>query len=68
MLLLQDMLQDIKLGRLVMAIAVTVLIADTLPHPNLSTGLLESSVTHIRSLVAEMQNQSRTMVANSPDL
>ncbi|RZM75047.1 hypothetical protein [Leptolyngbya iicbica] len=36
-------LQNIKIGRLMLAISVTVLIADTAPHPSLSTGLLESS-------------------------
>ena len=36
-------LQHIKVGRLMFAIAVTVLIADTAPHPGLSAGLLETS-------------------------
>ena len=36
-------IQHIKVGRLMFAIAVTVLIADTAPHPGLSAGLLETS-------------------------
>ncbi|MEM1310928.1 MAG: hypothetical protein AAGF98_15795 [Cyanobacteria bacterium P01_H01_bin.153] len=36
-------LQDIKIGRLVIAIVITVLIADTVPHPNLSAGLLDAA-------------------------
>ena len=38
-----SVLQHVKIGRLMLAIAVTVLIADTAPHPSLSAGLLEST-------------------------
>jgi len=38
-----QVLKAIKLGRLALAIAITVLIADTAPHPNLSAGILERS-------------------------
>ncbi len=38
-----SILKEIKPSRLLLSIAVTVLIADTAPHPNLSAGLLESS-------------------------
>ncbi|MEM6716304.1 MAG: hypothetical protein AAF827_21160 [Cyanobacteria bacterium P01_D01_bin.6] len=36
-------LKEIKVGRLMLAIGITVFIADTAPHPNLSSGLLEKS-------------------------
>jgi hypothetical protein len=38
-----SVLQHVKIGRLMLAISVTVLIADTAPHPSLSAGLLEST-------------------------
>lgn len=38
-----QILKEIKLSRLVLAIAITLLMADTVPHPNLSDGLLENS-------------------------
>jgi hypothetical protein len=40
-----QVLQEIKWSRLVFIVVATVLIADTMPHPNLSPGLLESSLT-----------------------
>lgn len=38
-----QILKEVKIGRLALAIFATVLIADTVPHPNLSAGLLENS-------------------------
>ncbi len=37
------LLKAIKLSRLVLAVAITLLMADTVPHPSLSNGLLENS-------------------------
>jgi|GEM_PF-1334201 len=54
-----QVLKDIKLGRLALAIAVTVLIADTAPHPNLSAGFLENSWNRLEaSLLAEDRMQT----------
>ena len=54
-----QVLKDIKLGRLALAIAVTVLIADTAPHPNLSAGFLENSWNRFEaSLLAEDRMQT----------
>lgn len=44
-----SVLKEIKIGRLVLAIAVTVFIADTAPHPKLSSGLLESSWSRVEA-------------------
>ena len=49
-------LKDIKVGRLLFAIAVTVFIADTAPHPNLSSGLLESSWSRFEASLASDHN------------
>ncbi|NEQ47189.1 MAG: hypothetical protein F6K00_28065 [Leptolyngbya sp. SIOISBB] len=38
-----QILKEIKLSRLVLAIAITLFMADTVPHPNLSDGLLKNS-------------------------
>ena len=46
-------LRAIKVGRLLLAVVVTMIVADTVPHPNLSPGLLESSVTQLRLRLAE---------------
>ncbi len=37
------LLKAIKLSHLVLAVAITLLMADTVPHPSLSDGLLENS-------------------------
>ncbi|MEO0491549.1 MAG: hypothetical protein AAF215_22085 [Cyanobacteria bacterium P01_A01_bin.123] len=39
-----QILKEIKLSRLVLAVVITLLIADTVPHPSLSDGLLEDSL------------------------
>ncbi|MGF1457576.1 MAG: hypothetical protein ACFBSG_00970 [Leptolyngbyaceae cyanobacterium] len=36
-------LKEVKIGRLMLAIAITVFVADTAPHPQLSDGLLENT-------------------------
>jgi len=54
-----QVIQDIKLGRLAFAVLITVLIADTAPHPSLSAGLLESSWNRLEdSLLAQEQAQT----------
>ncbi|MGD1944383.1 MAG: hypothetical protein ACFB0G_24060 [Leptolyngbyaceae cyanobacterium] len=59
-----QILKEIKLGRLVLAIAVTVLVSDTVPHPNLSAGLLENSLGQ-RSAAAVAAESSKTAIAES---
>lgn len=49
-----QVLKEIKLGRLAFAVLITMLIADTAPHPNLSAGFLENSWNRLEaSLLAE---------------
>lgn len=64
-MLLKEMLHDIKLGRLLLAIALTVLFADTMPHPRLSAGLLESSVVQAQKAFGELPAPARLLLANA---
>ncbi len=57
-----QVLKEIKLGRLVLAIVITVLIADTVPHPNLSAGLLANSLGHLPAEAAAAES-SKTAIA-----
>ena len=43
---------EIKWNRLLLALVVTVLIADTVPHPGLAPGLLQSLAHQFESLPA----------------
>lgn len=54
-------LKEIKIGRLLLALAVTVLIADTAPHPKLSSGLLESSWSRFEASWASDHNRQTTL-------
>ncbi|NEQ45007.1 MAG: hypothetical protein F6K00_16170 [Leptolyngbya sp. SIOISBB] len=54
-------LKEIKIGRLMFAIAVTVFIADTAPHPNLSSGLLASSWHRFETNLASDHNHQTTL-------
>lgn len=65
MLRLKAMLCEIKVGRLVLAIAVTVLVADTVPHPHLSTGFLATSIAQAQKALADMPDLPRVLVAES---
>ncbi len=47
--------QAIQLHRLVLAIAVTVLIADTYPHPQLSPGAVETNGHKVITLIQKPQ-------------
>ena len=58
-------LTDIKIGRLVLAITVTLLIADTVPHPNLSAGLVENSFDWVQTSLAEAKEQVEAEIAES---
>ena len=58
-----QILKEIKLGRLVLASAVTVLVADTMPLPILSAGLLESSLG-LRAAEAAAAESSETAIAD----
>ena len=44
-----QIIKEIRIGRLLLlALGITLLIADTVPHPNLSAGLVEHSFTGYR--------------------
>ncbi len=45
--------QEIKIGRLIVAVAVTLLIADVVPHPNLSPGFLDHTFQRTQGNPAE---------------
>jgi len=44
-----QIIQEIKIERLVLALGITLLIADTVPHPNLSAGLLEHALHRVQA-------------------
>lgn len=44
-----QILKEVRIGRLVFAVFVTLLIADTVPHPGLSAGLVESSLNRMQA-------------------
>jgi len=56
-----SVLQHVKIGRLMLAIAVTVLIADTAPHPSLSAGLLESSWNRLEGNLIDRRGFQTTL-------
>ena len=43
-----QIIKEIRIGRLLLALGITLLLADTVPHPNLSAGLVEHSFTEYR--------------------
>ena len=44
-----QIIQEIKIERLLLALGITLLIADTVPHPNLSAGLVEYSLRRVQA-------------------
>jgi len=44
-----QIIQDIKIERLVLALGITLLMADTVPHPNLSAGLVEHTLHWVQA-------------------
>ena len=58
-----QVLKDIKLGRLAFSVLITVLIADTAPHPNLSAGLLESTWHRVEASLQQDDNMQQTAIA-----
>jgi hypothetical protein len=44
-----QIIQEIKIERLLLALGITLLIADTVPHPNLSAGLVEHSLRQVQA-------------------
>jgi hypothetical protein len=44
-----QIIQDIKIERLVLALGVTLLVADTVPHPHLSPGLVEHGLRRVQA-------------------
>ncbi|MDB9528882.1 hypothetical protein PN498_23010 [Oscillatoria sp. CS-180] len=59
-----QILKEVKIGRLVLALVVTLLLADTMPHPSLSAGLLESSFGWAQSSLS-VEKQPETAIADS---
>lgn len=52
---------EIKLHRLVLAVVLTVTIADLAPHPSLSPGLIESAVMRTQSQWQPESSPARTV-------
>jgi len=50
-----ELLREIKLNRIVFAVIATVLVADTIPHPNLQPGLLASSWSYLQAEIASLK-------------
>jgi hypothetical protein len=44
-----QIIQEIKIERLLLALGITLLIADTVPHPNLSAGLVEYTLYRVQA-------------------
>ncbi|VEP14312.1 hypothetical protein H1P_2620003 [Hyella patelloides LEGE 07179] len=42
------LIKEIKLERLLLCFLITFLVADTYPHPNLGSGLIQSTFEHIQ--------------------
>ena len=42
-------IQEIKIERLLLALGITLLIADTIPHPHLSAGLFEHTLRRVQA-------------------
>jgi hypothetical protein len=42
-------IKDIKIERLFLALGITLLIADTVPHPHLSAGFVEHSLHRVQT-------------------
>lgn len=57
-----QIIQDIKIERLVLALGITLLIADTAPYPNLSAGLVEQALNRVQ---AGLMQESSAEGANS---
>jgi hypothetical protein len=48
-----QIIQEIKIERLLLALGITLLIADTVPHPNLSAGLVEHTLHRVQAGLME---------------
>jgi hypothetical protein len=60
-----QIVKEIRVGRLLLALGITLLIADTIPHPSLSAGLLESSLYRVQAELAGEKNQAAGAIAES---
>jgi hypothetical protein len=47
---------NIRINRLILAVAATVLLADTYPHPSLSAGLVETLGTRLQVALTQIIN------------
>jgi hypothetical protein len=45
------LLRSIHVNRLIIAVAFTVLVADTVPHPSLGPGLIESEIGQLQQVL-----------------
>ncbi len=44
-----QIIKDIKIERLLLALGITLFIADTVPHPNFSAGLVEHTLHQVQA-------------------
>jgi hypothetical protein len=49
-----QIIKDIKIERLLLALGITLLIADTVPHPHLSAGFVEHSLRRVQAGLSEL--------------
>jgi hypothetical protein len=47
---------NIKINRLILAVAATFLVADTYPHPQLSPGLVETLGIRVHAMLTTLKN------------
>jgi len=63
-----QIIQDIKVGRLVLALGITLLIADTAPHPNLSAGLVEQALNRVQAELLQDSSAEGASASISPEI
>ncbi|MEM6836699.1 MAG: hypothetical protein AAF609_07565 [Cyanobacteria bacterium P01_C01_bin.120] len=61
-----QILQEIRISRLGLAIAMTVLIADTMPHPSLSAGLLGNAWNYLGVGLVEEDTSAAAIAESQP--
>lgn len=54
---MHTLIQSIHLNRLLLALFLTFLIADTYPHPHLSPGLLETALEQLQQRVISFRHR-----------
>jgi len=59
-----QVIQEIRVSRLILALGTTLLIADTIPHPNLSAGLVENSLNRLQPELAGAAQAERAIAGS----